>query len=349
MKRFDKVLLCFIVSVIFIFSSFGLVLSQTITLSRGEDLPSTGAIHQFLVADIGVTSAAGRNKIFKITFGAGNTIGDKLQVTITKNGTEVANGTTDPLTENFAGETIYNYEVADRAGGMSGMGEVDKSIQAQVMATGAFPEGTYVIKVGLVNAGTSDTLTIPIAAPFLQAINPVDKAVNQAALDFRWRSNLKDLRLHIFEDPMGRVEITRGAGTSAGGLPRNVTGQAWDGSSIASLLKDGERYYWQLTGYMETTHGRVKASGPLSEFGFFVGTPTSDTTFGFDENEMININSELIAILRKLVNPQAADSLLRYKLKRVVMEGRYVGYDDVISILSCINDEGVKVNAVFFR
>jgi len=314
--------------------------------------PPDNTYNVFWVADLGLTGTGGRpNRIFEAVFdGAG--VGDYyLSIKVRNQSGQVLlsgdTGETDYT--NLAGRTLANYQI----GRVFGSGDIKvaedaKKLQKIVLATGALPQGSFTISVQLftsggVPAGGPFTENITIIPPYIQPIYPVDTSVNRSSMDFKWRSNLQNLEFRLYSDPRGRNEIRSGSR-----LPVRNAGQRLDGGSIASLLDVGELYYWRVYGDMVTSHGTVKARGPLSMF-LYLEEGMGLEELGLSDAEKAEILEELIDILKNLVNNRAAKSLRGYDLDRVLLDNSIVTVKEIMAILALIRSGDVQVNSIYFR
>lgn len=204
------------------------------------------------------------------------------------------------------------------------------------------PQGTYYIRIshwdGEAQQGGTATITVIVQPPFLQPVYPVNVGTSSASLNFRWVArNLSGLRLHLYEDPRGRSEITRGSI-----LPAAASGGGLDGSTIARLLDEGSTYYWQLSGRIQTTHGPETVKGPISMFRY--GDPLAE--LGLTEEDRADIKDKLIEILQQYVNRRAARSIADYIVDRGVLDNSTVNREEIMTILQLIEEGEITVNAV---
>ena len=306
----------------------------------------------FLVADLGITGTGGRpNRIFEANFGPAGAGAHYLYIEVeNERGQELLSGNTGETDyDNIRNKPLTNYQIG-RVFGSGNIKVADdaKKLQKIVLATGALPQGSFTISVQLftsggVPAGGPFTENITIIPPYIQPIYPVDTSVNRSSMDFKWRSNLQNLEFRLYSDPRGRNEIRSGSR-----LPVRNAGQRLDGGSIASLLDVGELYYWRVYGDMVTSHGTVKARGPLSMF-LYLEEGMGLEELGLSDAEKAEILEELIDILKNLVNNRAAKSLRGYDLDRVLLDNSIVTIKEIMAILALIKSGDVQVNSIYFR
>ena len=314
----------------------GIVLLASVPVFAAVSVdPASATYNQFLVADLGLQGRGGRNRIFQLNLDLDS--GGTLSIEVKGSGGEtILQGTTDSASEDIFNLTLWNYEIDDRFGGNFDVQEgptVDK-----VLATGMVPAGTYTITISASSPAASTQVTITVLPPFLQPVYPVDVGTSSASLNFRWVArNLSGLRLHLYEDPRGRSEITRGSI-----LPAAASGGGLDGSTIARLLDEGSTYYWQLSGRIQTTHGPETVKGPISLFRY--GDPLAE--LGLSEEDRTAIKDKLIEILQQYVNRRAARSIADYIVDRGVLDNSTVNREEIMTILQLIEEGEVTVNAV---
>ncbi len=344
-KYFILVLvLVFILPVTFLYAAVGIDVE-----------PKSLSYNRFLVADLGLMGGGKSNEIFKISFGDSSLTTDKYYLHIEvrdDKGNVLLSGNTDkwPYNQKFSGHTYSNHNITDASalGGSFSISNESKKLQDKILATGALPEGSFDIKIELWKDGDSSlkdsvTVHITINPPTLQPIFPVNTSVNPSALIFRWRSNLQNLKLHIFEDPQGRRELLSGSR-----LPKNVGGSSFNGSSIVSLLTFNKPYYWQLTGYMETSHGRELTKGPLSSF-ILVPEGSAASEYGISASEKNRIKQRLINLLKTKVNKKTANSIKKYDLQRILFDNTEISLQEIESILKMLENNNLKIKSVSFR
>ncbi|MFW6181940.1 MAG: hypothetical protein ACOC8N_09340 [Spirochaetota bacterium] len=297
--------------------------------------------NQFLVADLGLQGRGGRNRIFELTVTSGGGT-EYLYIEVTgSSGERLLQGRTDDVTGGEIAGTYWNYEIDDRFGG-------DFEVQEgptfdKVLATGMVPAGTYTITIRHYADGSPQgadaTVTIIVQPPYLQPVYPVNVGTSSASLNFRWVArNLSNLRLHLYEDPRGRREITRGSILPA--TAREDGGH--DGSTIARLLEENNTYYWQLSGRIQTTHGPETVKGPISMFRY--GDPLA--RLGLEDTDKDAIKDKLIEILQQYVNRRAARSIAEYIVDRGVLDNSVIGREEIMTILQLIEEGEITVNSV---
>jgi len=332
-----------------VFFFISLAVAQSISIS-----PFTLKYHRFLVADLGFTGGGRPNRIFKVDFETAEVVGDLYYLHITvfrdSDGKILGSGDTGsyPYNEKFSGKSYYNYELEDELSGDFKISDEAGDLKDKVLATSAFPEGTFTIKVDLIPVSSGPgpfdvTITVIIDHPYMRTIYPVDTSVTPSSMKFIWQSNLEDQEFRLYTDPRGRNEITKGTR-----LPRRGVRQSLDGGSFDSFLDIGELYFWQVNGYMNTSHGRVLTKGPISMF-LFLEEGSSVMELGLSEAEKAAILEELTDILRDLVNKRAARSIRGYDFERILLDNSIITVKELMAILSLIKSGDVQVNRIYFR
>ncbi|MGQ9616776.1 MAG: hypothetical protein ACUVWJ_10315 [Spirochaetota bacterium] len=314
--------------------------------------------HRFLVADLGLIGTGGKaNSIFSVSFGEDQTNNAEyfleIEVTDDISGDVLLSGETDKKEYKtyFSGKTYNNYNITDakNLGGSFRISESSKTLQDKILATGAIPAGSFTITMKLMKEDRTpvdmDSINIIVTPPYLQPVYPVNVSTTKDALNFRWASNINNMELHIFTDPRGNNEILRGSLLPARGLGY---AQSADGSLITPLLEDGKRYYWQIWGYIDTSHGTELVKGPLSEFLYFV--ESADVVYlGLSEEDKAAIMDEVLEILKSFVNKRAARSLSGYSVDRVVVDNSPMNHEEIMTILMLIKEKELKLNSIYFK
>ncbi len=321
------------------------------------DLSGGGTYHRFLVADLGLIGTGGKaNSIFSVKFGDDPTTDSYyLDIEVTDNtaGGVLLSGQTEkkPYNTDFSGKTYNNYNITDAAalGGSFTISDTSKTLQDKILATGAIPAGSFTITMRLKKAdGTlveEKTISLIVRPPYLQPVYPVNISSTKDGLSFRWLSNIKNMELHLFRDPRGNNEILKGSLLPVKGLG---SGQSAGGSGITSLLENGQRYYWQVWGKIDTSHGEELVKGPLSEFLYFV--ESADVVYiGLGKEDKASIMDEVVDILLGFVNKRAAKSIADYDIDRVIVDNSVVGREEIMTILLLIKKGELKLNAVYFK
>jgi len=338
----------FCAMLVIFFLSFFTGSAQNITIINP---PSKTVMYQrFLVADLGLEGGGKRNRIFRVDFATAGGVTDSyrlhIEVIRQSDGKLLASGDTDPWPYNakFSGNPYWNYEIDDSLGGDFQVSDDAKDLEKKVLATGAFPEGIFTIKIDLIGPLTfSDSMTVTINHPYLDPIFPRDTMVTKSLLKFRWRTNFSNREFRLYKDPRGKQEIISGSR-----LPRRNVGQQLDGSNLANLLTYNEYYYWQINGKINTSHGLEFIRGPISAFLFVEdGTPLED--LGLSEAEKRAILAELEIILQELLGRKGARSIMGYELLRAVLDGNYVTWNEIMAILALIKSGEIDVNAIYFQ
>lgn len=323
------------------------------TVSGGIGRP----YHRFLVADLGLIGTGGKaNSIFSVTFYKDSTNAKyflEIEVTDDISGKLLLSGETDKKDYNpyFSGKTYNNYNITDaeNLGGSFKISESSKTLQDKILATGAIPAGSFTITMRLKDAYGNqvdeDSINIIVTPPYLQPVYPVNVSTTKNALNFRWASNINNMELHIFTDPRGNNEILKGSLLPARGLG---SAQGVDGSLITPLLEDGKRYYWQIWGYIDTSHDEELVKGPLSEFLYFV--ESADVVYlGLSEEDKAAIMDEILEILQSFVNKRAARSISGYTIDRVVVDNSPMSREEIMTILMLIKERELKLNSIYFK
>jgi len=350
MKK-KKICIFFFCFVLLLFSTSLAMAGITIT-----DPPSkTRTYHRFLVADLGLTGRGRPNKIFVISFDATGVInpgkGHHLHIEVIRqnDGRVLGSGDTESYIYNitFLNQSFNNYEIADKLGGDFTISKDAGDLKDKVLATSAIPEGKFRIKIDLIEDPSilrdSDEMIVTMESPYMRTIYPVDTSVTPSSMKFIWQSNLEDQEFRLYTDPRGRNEITKGTR-----LPRRGVRQSLDGGSFDSFLDIGELYFWQVNGYMNTSHGRVFTKGPISMF-LFLEEGSSVMELGLSEAEKAAILEELTNILRDLINKRAARSIRGYDVERILLDNSIITIKELMAILSLIKSGDAQVNRIYFR
>lgn len=346
-----KCCLFIIVGLLFIFSSFSLGMAVVGIQSVWPTALTT--YNKFLAADLGLLPGGKDNKVFSITFDPdGSVAAHYLHIEVSDGSKVLLSGNTaltgKPYDTKFSGRTLYNYDILDVLGGKFSMAAGAGAVRDKVFATGVLPEGTYTITIQLYQSGggkigADETIDFRIIHPYLQPVHPVDTSVTRASLNFKWLTNMTNKELHIFTDPRGNNEILAG-----NRLPVRNVSQSYSGSDLGSLLSDATSYYWQIYGYISTTHGDELVKGPLSAFLYF-----EDASYvidlGLSDKDKEQIMDELIIILEELINKRAAKSIKAYDIDRIVLDNSVVTREEIMAVLLAIKSKQLEVNSVYFR
>jgi hypothetical protein len=323
--KITKLRILLLASIFLLFSTFAVSYAQSISVS-----PSTLPIHEFLVADLGLTGGGGRNnELFRVSFTGSGSGNYTLYIQIdTAEGAVLLTGESDPHPwATFSGNTFFNYNIVDQLGGKFEIKSgIPARIQDAILNTGAVPQGNFVINFDLKdNTGTTvstDKLTVIVAPYFLVSISPTDgELVNKQKLDFIWQTNLSNVQLNVYDRPSGGSPIAS----------KSVTGQSYKWPTLvadAPLVK-GKTYFWQVTAYKITTHGRVKVSGARTPFFYYEGAiPTAGGLL--DE-----------AAVKAALEELGVTGISTLNLKWVVYDDSVLFVtDNITSILSCIKSSG---------
>jgi hypothetical protein len=315
--------------------------------------------NRFLVMDLGLNGSA-KNEVFRVHFNTDNTVTDNYYMSIVvkdeiRNQTLISGNTNSkPYNTGYSGKTFSNTNMTDASnlGGsftISG-GVGSKDLEDKVFATGALPQSVFSITLSLYKSGNSTpvatkTILITINPPYQQPLYPINIAVSKSGLDFRWISNFKNIELHLFTDPNGNKELLAGSI-----LPKTKLGRAQgvDGSDIAGLLEEGGTYYWQLWGYISTSHGDELAKGTLNEFMY-----SQEGAAGFEqeltEPDKQQIKQELTRILTELFGRKWARSLRNYDIARIVLDQGFISREEVMTILHLIEQKKLEVNNIYIK
>jgi len=341
-------------SLLFVFAAFSMGMAQSISSVTFQN--GTGIYNRFIAADLGFTEGGKDNKVFQITFGgAGPGTYHYLSITITSSGGKtLLSGTTKvtghPYDPDFLGRTLWNYDILDELGGRFSVSSNASTVKDKILKTGEVPEGSYTVSIELWQAGsgtptqTWPDFNIQVIPPYFASIYPVDTSVTKAAMNFKIVSkNVDNMELHVYADPGGNDELT-GSTT----VLRNIS-DSFDASSIASLLTDGEIYYWQIHGTIDTTHGDELVKSPLNPFLYFEDTGYVEN-LGLSDVESSQIMKELFEIVQEIINKRAANSLKGFEVERVLIDGSVASNaQDVMAILKLIKEKEVTVNSAAFR
>jgi len=348
MKR-KKLVTVFCGTLVLMFLTFLPGFAQTVQII--DPLSKTLTYQRFLVADLGLQGRGKPNRIFRVEFTGSSAALYHLNIEVIrqKDGKLLASGNTDPQVFNtmVSGGPYWNYEIDDALGGDFTVSDAAKDLEKKVLATGAFPEGTFLIILRLVQDPASvvstDQLIVTINSPFLDHIYPRDTMATPTLLKFRWRTNFSNLEFRLYRDPRGRQEIRSGSR-----LPRRNVSQQLDGSNLKNLLTYNEYYYWQINGTINTSHGPEFIRGPISAFLFVEeGTPLED--LGLTEAEKRAIYKELEIVLGELLGRKGVRSIKGYELLRAVLDGYYVTWEEIMAVLALIKSGEVELNAVYFQ
>ncbi len=312
--------------------------------------------NRFLVADLGLLGSGKSNKIFEVSFETDNTITDEyylhIRVVDNSNNSVLLDGNTDswPYNKKFSGKKYSNYNITEAAslGGKFTISDESKTLQDKILATGALPQGSFTIEFELVRSTDNvtvdnESIMVNITPPYIQPIFPVNTSVTPSGLIFRWHSNLTNTKLHIFSDPAGKREVKSG-----GRLPANVSGGRFNGVSIAGLLTYDKMYYWQVSGYINTSHGLEFMKGPITAF-ILKQEGSGVRYFGLSEGEKDRIKSELIKLLKTKVDKRAARSIKNYRLNQVVLDNGELSMNEILNILKLLEKGDLKIKSVYLR
>jgi hypothetical protein len=337
-------------SVLFVFAAISMGMAQTFTLSP----IGTVTYNKFIAADMGFTEGGKDNKVFQITFAGSSAVEHHLYIEITSSdGKTLLSGTTDKtghtFDADFSGKTLWNYDILDKLGGRFSVSSSASTVKDKILKTGEIPEGLYTVSIELRDKSSAlidgpEILNIQVIPPYLASIYPVDTSVTKAGMNFKIVSKHVDNKeLHVYSDPSGNVELT-GPTT----VLRNV-GDSFDASSIASLLTNGEIYYWQIHGEIDTTHGDELVKSYLNPFLYFEDTGFVED-LGLSEVESSQIMKEIFEIVNEIINKRAANSLKGFEVERVLIDGSVVSNaQDIMAILKLIKEKEVTVNSAAFR
>jgi len=323
-------------------------------------LSASNSYNRFFVADLGFTGFT-KNVLFTVKFSRDDNETDKYYVAITIeddiSGQTLLTGTTTPKPyyPTFSGVTYNNINItnASNLGGTFRIigGGASKELEDKILATGALPQSRFKITIALFNSNnpkkseSSDSITITINPPYQQPLYPLNIAVSKSGLDFRWISNFKNIELHLFKDPNGNKELLAGSI-----LPKTNLGRAQgvDGSDIAGLLEEGRTYYWQLWGYITTSHGDELVKGTLNEFVYSQeGTASIDLVLS--EPDKQEIKKELSRILAELFGKKWARNLRNYDIARILLDEGFISREEVMTILHLIEQKKLDVNNIYLK
>jgi len=303
-------------------------------------LPSTLAIQEFLVGDLGLTGSGGRDyPLFRLTFGsaAGGGSGPyKLSINVeTAEGDRLLTGKTDghDYATMFADKSYYNYNILDKLGGSF---EIDSvipvRIQDAIFNTGAVPQGNFILKFNLLDSsdipiGPERQIFVMVGPLFLISLGPTDgELVNKQKLNFRWMTNMTRISLNVYDRPTGGSPIAS-AGVTGGSY-------SWPGLVAKAKLEHGQSYYWAMAGFKTTTHGDVKVMGPRNQFVYYEGRIPDNIT-PIDKNEV-----------KAALGNLGVTGLATLNLKWVMYDDTVVFLtDNITSILQCIGDSKLDFKA----
>jgi hypothetical protein len=354
--RYITIISC---SLFFILAAFSL--GMAVTGIQSVNQVGSGTYNRFLASDLGFTAGGKNNKVFSITFGAnaGETGDHHLYIKITSStGKTLLSGTTkvsgNPYNTKFSGRTLWNYEILDELGGRFQVSSAASDVREKILKTGEVPQGVYGVYIELRNAiGTavgapsSQSLNITVIPAYLQTVYPVDTSVTKSGMNFKVISkNVQRMEAHLYSDSVGNKELTK---------PSEVIylngRQSFDASSWAdpNLIKDGGTYYWQIHGYISTTHGDELVKSPLNAFLYFEDRGYVEN-LGLSDVESNQIMNELFEIVQETINRRAANSMRGFEIERVLIDGNVVtDSQEIMAILKLIKDKEVTVNSASFR
>jgi hypothetical protein len=118
-----------------------------------------------------------------------------------------------------------------------------------------------------------------------------------------------------------------------------------DGAEIAPLLEDGKVYYWQVWGYINTSHGDELVKGTLTQFQYFEYLRGIEY-IGLTDEDKKNIKDALIVLLQKLVDKKAANSIENYDVNRVVLDNSPVTREEIMTVLQAIIDDKLTATSI---
>ena len=312
--------------------------------------------HVFLVADLGLEGGGKGNKDFQITFGAGPTGQQEITIDVTdfNTGDLLVTGATDP--HDYATEiqgTYFIGQLDDLFGGDFDVVDDATDLYDKVLATGRLPRGRFRITVGLNPNGASTSIIVNIAPPYMQPLYPVEVQTNRAVLDFRWITNINRQELHIYTDPFGNREVLAGSRLPYTRIPStasiwNPQAQRVDGSIVSPVLKDGAILYWQIQGYIKTSHGDERTESVLTAFQYFENAQ-SLKYIGLSDPDKQAIKDLLIKMLQEIVDNRAARSIEQYDITRIAIDNSPATREEIMTILQAIISGDVTATSVQFQ
>ena len=299
----------------------------------------------FQVADLGLQGGGRGNRDFKINIGPnpGGTQAITVEVRDDVTGDLLVSGQTDPFPQGQLEGSHFIGEIDDKFGGEFDVEDPGTGIYDKVLATGVLPRGRYSITVGLSpGPAASATLIVEIVPPYVQPLFPVDMQTTRDLLDFRWVSNIQRQELHIYTDRAGNKEVLGGSRlpyTKIGGVAGKPQGQNVSGSFIAPLLKNGGMYYWQIHGYIVTSHGDERKESVLTAFQYF--EEKKDIEYiGLSEPDkkaiMDALIQMLIAVMGEKNGGKAAKTLDGYGINSISLDGSPISREEIMCLLEAI-------------
>jgi hypothetical protein len=352
--RYSKIIILPVIVLTVITLSGACALGQTINFNPSGPL----LYHEFQVADLGLQGAGRGTRDFKIKITAPGGADQAVTVKVEDANTNelLVTGSTDSVPQVALNGSWFMGQLDDKFGGDFEIEDQAETLYDKVLATGLLPRGRYLITVGLSPAGSSGTLEVIIVPPYVQPLFPVDMQTTRALLDFRWVSNIQRQELHIYTDPAGNREVLEGSRlpyTKIGGSAQLGNPQKEDvaGSIVAPVLENGRMYYWQIHGYVITSHGNERRESVLTAFQYF--EKKEDIEYiGLSDPDKKAIMDALILLLKEVMGKQgerAAKSLDQYEVNRVTMDQSPVSREEIISILQEIIAGRATATAISFQ
>jgi hypothetical protein len=327
-------------------------LGQTINFNVAGPL----RYHEFQVADLGLEGPGRGTRDFKIEITSGGVGNQAVTVEVRDDSTSelLVSGSTDTVPQSALQGSWFMGEIDDKFGGEFDVEEEGGTLYDKVLATGLLPRGRYRITVGLSPAGASATLIVEIVPPYMQPLYPVDVQTDRAVLSFKWVSNIERQELWVYTDPAGNRAVLEGSRlsfTKAGGVLDMPRSQNVPGSFVAPVLENGRMYYWQIHGYVVTSHGNERRKSVLTAFQYF--EEKKDVEYiGLTDPDKKAIMDVLVQLLKQVMGRQgerAAKSLDRYEVSRVTVDDSPVSREEIISILQEIIAGRARATAISFQ
>ena len=317
--------------------------------------------NQFSLADLGFEGSSCRKEFFRLDFGGSSASNYYIRIQIghasliggTSYGT-VVDGETDPYPYDAKflaspGPQWTNCEIANDSDFDFDADIINNTFEDRYKAINGFPEGRYTVTFTLTPDGPGTTVertvTFTVRPYYLTYLSPGDgESVTETSLIFRFRTNLSNLSLHLY-DARG-VEIKYGKelpmslGNGGSGIPTMYT---VFGSSFKSVLDLGETYYWRVEGdqNLSRSPSEVYTKGEMMEFSY--GKP--GTGGGADEIVSFLTEEEKDMIMQMLLDTlqsggknkesrqlERVDAVIR----DVTLDGEAVSSGHVISILESL-------------
>ena len=322
--------------------------------------------NQFSLADLGFEGSSCRREFFSLNFGGSTANLYYLRIQIEHQSLigGISYGTVvDGTTETYSYDAKFlaspgpqwtNCEIANDSDFDFDADIVNNAFQDKYEAIGGFPEGRYTVTFTLtpdtVGSTVVQTVYFEVRPYYLAYLSPGDgESVTETSLIFRFRTNLSNPTLHLY-DARGREirygrELPMSLGSGGSGTPTMYT---VFGSSFTSILEIGETYYWRVEGdqNLSRSSAAVYTKGEMMQFTY--GKPGTG-----EEDEIVSFLTpeEKDLILQMLLDTlqsggknkerrqlERADAVIR----DVTLDGEPVSSGHLISILESLQSGEYK-------